>query len=401
MSLKTFGRTITGSELSADGTRLLLQHPQTMAKCTSQVVPYQMPHEDGGFVILAEYGDPCPPCNPPKPKTVGGCPTACPSTQSACPEPKDPMEGELLRFEIVEYSGYDTDGQTILITTRGAEGTIKQEWGENTLVMQMPTGSELAAILCKITDVQNFLEKLGCILSIPSAEDCMSVEEGDWVCHDGCWRQALKDTAIIADDAGVLNVPAAGQPANENWGECKGFNDLLLLLSLDVEALQAWVDRKNCSGDKVDGAIVQCDEMGDGLTWDAASNQWRVDITCGPGYICMPNGCGTILWGYAVITADRTVHNVPLPVTLSAAVDPSQTSVTITDFGDSQTTDGEQVDAGDPANLTSRQSNSDLSWTSMAVDPDSNFGIYAVKSEDNALPNQTVSWMMMTQRTCA
>ena len=260
MSLKTFGRTITGSALAADGTRLLLQHPQTMAKCTSQVVPYQMPHEDGGFLILAEYGDPCPPCKPPKPKTVGGCPTSCPSTQSACPEPKDPMEGELLRYEIVEYSGYDTDGQTLLITTRGAEGTIKQEWGENTLVMQMPTGAELGAIIKKIEDVECFLKKLGCIMSVPHAEACKAVKAGEFVCHNGCWRKAKKDLVIAENEDGTPNIPAS---ENADWGPCVGIESLLALTDL------AGI-KQACTNADLTGAMraVTGDQIGKGLWWN-------------------------------------------------------------------------------------------------------------------------------------
>ena len=159
---------------------------------------------------------------------------------------------------------------------------------------------------------------------------------------------------------------------------------------------------KSCGGSELgDKEVVACDQMGEGIVWDEESGTWVVDSDCGPGYMCLPNGCGTILWGYAVITADRTVHKVELPVTLNAAVDPSQTSVTITDFGDSKQVDGQLIDDGDTANLTSRQSNSDLSWVSMLDNPESSIGIYEVKSNTDSLPSKTVTWVMMTNRTCA
>ena len=158
---------------------------------------------------------------------------------------------------------------------------------------------------------------------------------------------------------------------------------------------------KSCSGaDLGESEVVACSEMGEGLEWDASAKKWVVSADCGPGYYCLPGGCGTILWGYAVITADNTIHKVDLPVALSAAVDPSQTSVTISDFGDTLRADGEDVNNTN-AGLTSRQSSSNLSWTSMATDRNSSFGIYEVKATDDALPSKTVTWTMMTNRTCA
>lgn len=71
----------------------------------------------------------------------------------------------------------------------------------------------------------------GCALTTPKATDCDLVKEGEWRCHDGCFRQAKRDVYLQADADGNLNMPGADEPANADWSKCWGAEDLLNLLN--------------------------------------------------------------------------------------------------------------------------------------------------------------------------
>ncbi len=233
--MKEFAVTKTATRLSKDGMRLRLENPASVfspgAGCKSP--PYGLPDEAGGFVTLVEWGDPecaegCGPQDQPKSSGNGcGCGgktcghSRCDHPTCGVTNPRAEMEKTLIKWEVIHYSGYEKDGQTLKITERSYDGLVDQEWPAGTLVMQSGPAPYISR-----------LEKLGCLLALPKAKDCMAVKAGQWVADPMCfcWRQAKKDGVIVADANGEPDFPAPGQPETEMWSKCYGINDLLNLL---------------------------------------------------------------------------------------------------------------------------------------------------------------------------
>ncbi len=233
--MKEFAVTKTATHLSKDGMRLRLENPASVfspgAGCKSP--PYGLPDKAGGFVTLVEFGEPecaegCGPRDQPKSSGNGcGCGgktcghSRCDNPTCGVTNPNAEMEKTLRRWEVVRYSGYEKDGQTLKIIERAYDGLTEQEWPAGTLVMQ----SRAAPYISR-------LEKLGCLLALPKAKDCMAVKAGQWVADPtcSCWRQAKKDGVIVADPNGEPDFPAPGQPETEMWSECYRIDDLLSLL---------------------------------------------------------------------------------------------------------------------------------------------------------------------------
>ncbi len=73
--------------------------------------PYVLPDKNGGFITLVEYGEPecAEGCATPKPDGGCGCGGGCKPAAPKCEAgPKMPGDGQLLRYEEIAYSGYDT-----------------------------------------------------------------------------------------------------------------------------------------------------------------------------------------------------------------------------------------------------------------------------------------------------
>ncbi len=233
--MKTFAKTLTASSLSKDGDKLRLVHPSAaLSVCQGHVPPYEMP--DGkGFLILAEYGDPKSQCKPGCVSVLQGC--GCGGVKCGdkrcqkspkCDKPGD-MSGDLLRYEVIETSGYDTDGVTLLIQKRSVEGYVDQEWPAGTLVFQGATGSELAAINERFECIESWLRSMGAIASIPAARLYLEYKTGQWVADPTgvCWRRAKKDGVILNDDFNRLKFPKPGEGATDTWSACFDIQALL------------------------------------------------------------------------------------------------------------------------------------------------------------------------------
>lgn len=104
--INSFGKTTTASALTVSGNRLTL-NPAT--------APFQLPHPGGGFVVLMTQ------------VTANG---ACQVTAA----------------EIMQYSGYEADGVTLILTGRGKESTTAQAWPAGTVVTQPLLMSELQSL---------------------------------------------------------------------------------------------------------------------------------------------------------------------------------------------------------------------------------------------------------------
>lgn len=346
---KTNARTKTASALTASGDRLRLETPQFMAQCLTDRVPYVMPDPAGGYVLIAEYGDPCPEPKPEDKGTGCGCGGGC-ADQGKCNKPKNceqkkPLsrceqpnraglerddEDRLLRFEIAKYSGYEADGVTLILTQRGVEGTIKQDWPVNTLVMQVMTGAELKDVYSSINGVKSFLDSLGCILAVPRNPDgaCGGWNAGEWACFGGQFYRSK-------ENGNCTTAPGA------KW-DC-GI-DLFDLLDLYCNGL---VD---CAGDKVKwtDAIVACRNMGAGLYWDETTKKWEVggnkdcanqDITPSDRVVACRNMGSGLVWN--ATTKKWDVSTVKI-----IAIDDSGTQTTIT-LSDGTVISGPEIDKDD------------------------------------------------------
>lgn len=221
--MKAFALTTSATGLAAGEMKLRLENPASVFSpgpgCKAP--PYVLPDKNGGFIRLVEFGEPdcAPGCA--KPKSCGGCGCGggCATAKPECPSgPVMPGAAPLRRYEDIAYSGYDVDDQTLILTKRHVDGFVDQEWPAGTLVMQAGAEAYISE-----------WEKLGCIMAIPKAKDCLQVKEGDWVGDPTCmcWRKALKDTVVTLDNNGILDYPLAGDPANANWGPCFTLSDLL------------------------------------------------------------------------------------------------------------------------------------------------------------------------------
>jgi hypothetical protein len=262
---KTNARTKTETALSYDGMRLRLEYPQFLAECLADRVPYVMPSAEGGYLILAEYGNPCPkPVKPTKPNngcgTSGGCSQekpCCDECDHKKPKPSDQCkqdnrgglekddEDKLIRFEVVKYSGYEEDGRTLIIEKRGVDGTVKQEWPVKTLVYQTMTGQELRDVLEQIKAINDYLAGLGCIVAVPtiSSNSCGGWNTGQWRCYKGKYYRSKKD--------GNCTIPP-----NDTWGCASDFFDVL---NLNCEWLQT------CEGERLPlgSKIPTCETLND------------------------------------------------------------------------------------------------------------------------------------------
>ena len=346
---KTNARTKTASALTASGDRLRLETPQFMAQCLTDRVPYVMPDPAGGYVLIAEYGDPCPePVVIDKP-TGCGCGGEC-ADASKCNKPKNceqkkqvsrceqpnraglerDDEDRLLRFEIAKYSGYEADGVTLILTQRGVEGTIKQDWPVNTLVMQVMTGAELKDVYSSINGVKSFVDGLGCILAVPRNPDgaCGGWNTGEWACFGGQFYRSK-------ENGNCTTAPGA------KW-DC-GI-DLFDLLDLYCNGL---VD---CAGDKISWTdkVVACRNMGTGLYWNETTKKWEVGgnkdcagdvITPNDRVVACRNMGAGLVWNATTKKWDVSIPRI-------VAIDDSGTQTTIT-LSDGTVISGPEIDKDD------------------------------------------------------
>ncbi|HPQ94190.1 MAG: hypothetical protein KDI44_02625 [Thiothrix sp.] len=223
--MKEFSMTLTANALSATGSKLRLVHPASAFTPGKgcEAPPYQLPDPAGGYVTLVEYGEPvCEEgCGPAK-KQCNSC--GCGGRKCGNPRCSDPkcdpgpeMSGTLRRYEVIQYDGYDTDGMTLLLKQRAVEGLVDQEWPAGTLVLQSGAAPYIS-----------MLEKMGCLLAVKKAKDCIAVKEGEWVADPDCkcWRQAKRDM-VIAHVDGALDFPKPADPENEMWSRCYTMKNLL------------------------------------------------------------------------------------------------------------------------------------------------------------------------------
>lgn len=131
-------------------------------------------------------------------------------------------------------------------------------------------------VLSLIEPLECYIKELGCVLSVPAVENYSVVPAGEWVCVDGCWRQAKIDTAITKDEDGNPSIPGG---ETDNWGPCKTIFDLLSILDIDIDAL-AKIDltqlkvllsiKQACTGATPTAAmaIITADQVGEGLWWN-------------------------------------------------------------------------------------------------------------------------------------
>ena len=170
----TFAKTLTASSLAKEQMQLRLQYPQN---------PYRLPDERGGYLILQRYGvvdGMMSGCNIPIPQSPScGCKSGSNTTcgASCCnnTKPKDhctpnpwlpQQQAELVRlpqlvgFEIIQYSGYSPDDkQMVVLTKRGCEGSLIQDWAAGTLVTQAWVGADYDKLQQQITDLTDKLKK--------------------------------------------------------------------------------------------------------------------------------------------------------------------------------------------------------------------------------------------------
>ena len=111
-------KTRTSSILTESGASVRLDHPQYLAECEGDRVPYVMPSREGGYLIFVEYGDPCAAAS--SSETKGGCcGDPCEdSKQSSASASSCPPVQRLLSMEVVKYSDYQEDGVTLNISAR-------------------------------------------------------------------------------------------------------------------------------------------------------------------------------------------------------------------------------------------------------------------------------------------
>ncbi|WP_020396478.1 hypothetical protein [Thiolinea disciformis] len=228
----TFSRTVTATKLSSDGMRVRLLPPSALAVCQGHVVPYTLPDAKGGYIVFAEYGDPLSQCNEgcapgcKKPTAAGGCGCGggCSGTKDATEancKVKGQASGELLRYEVVKFSGYAEDGVTLLIEKRAVKGWADQEWPAGTIVMQGATGEEY-------DDLQEQINKIlgmGCLLAIEALSCGDVIKKDQFRCVNGCLRYALRDVVIGKDYQYPVN-----KEATNDWSKCYSINELMTII---------------------------------------------------------------------------------------------------------------------------------------------------------------------------
>lgn len=241
-------KTRTASILSEDGTSVRLDHPQYLAECDGDRVPYVMPAREGGYLVFVEYGDPCSSESTPTDAGAGcGCDTDPYAHKKAIAAPASSIQ-RLLAMEVVAYSGYQEDAVTVNITKRALEGTSKRAWPAGSLVIQSMTGSELKDVLNWLKSIQSFLDGLGCILAVPTKPkaDCGGWNKGEWACFDSKYYRSK-------ENGNCTRAP------NDKW-ECEA--DVFSLLNLHCD----WL--KDCNGKRLKfgskmlqvGDFVGCDD---------------------------------------------------------------------------------------------------------------------------------------------
>ncbi len=331
----SFVRTMTAANLTAEGKKLRLRHPQSMV-CQGHVTPYQMPAEEGGFITLLEFGTPnCNVCGKPKTGGCNGCGCGSGTLGSGVTQPGHQdedcvsipsMEGELLRYEVMAYSGYSKDGVTLNLTERSVRGWENQEWPAGTLVVE---GDAEAYI--------GWLKGLGCILHLPKAKSCMAVKEGQWVADPTCqcWRRAKRDVVIDADEAGNLNFPAAGDPENRDWTQCFTIDDLLNKLVEQAAAPYSLKDGCTNTNLASGSAVVsKANPVAPGRIWIGGKGIGNGKTQVGPGVIVTPDlskmqvhtGIGSNLAthdGTAVVIKKAGIYYPTMDLAMSNACNPA------------------------------------------------------------------------------
>lgn len=168
--IQSNAKTRSDFELSENGMKLRLAIP---------AAPYRMPHKDGGFIMLVGYDDvggcntcetapePSCGCTPAANSCGGGCskPATATCGPNCCNAPKDncakPSCGKpeptpttaIKRYEIVEYSGFEDDGVTAILTARGVDGTMVQSWCAGTIAVQTFTGADYNKLLTTLEEI--------------------------------------------------------------------------------------------------------------------------------------------------------------------------------------------------------------------------------------------------------
>ena len=180
MAIQNNAKTKSDAPLSESGTKLMLAIP---------AAPYKLPHKNGGFAVIMGFeGDPAyvpagqagavhhhhyhhdhhvhgsqgcgscgghhhhgDPCKAPTTTCEAGCECSkcMATTASSCGDPCNAPR-QLLRYEIVKYSGYEADGTTLIITERGVDGTSVQNWPAGAMVMQTFTGADYDHLMALI-----------------------------------------------------------------------------------------------------------------------------------------------------------------------------------------------------------------------------------------------------------
>ena len=224
-------KTRTSSILTESGASVRLDHPQYLAECEGDRVPYVMPSREGGYLIFVEYGDPCATASATETKNGCGSDPCEDSKQSSASASSCPPVQRLLSMEVVKYSGYQEDGVTLNISARALEGTSKREWPAGSLVIQSMTGAELKDVMNWLQRIQTFLDELGCILAVPTKPKagCGGWNKGEWRCHNNKYYRS-KENGNCSD------------PPNDSW-ECEA--DVFSLLNLHCD----WL--KTCAGERL------------------------------------------------------------------------------------------------------------------------------------------------------
>lgn len=229
-------KTRTSSILTESGTSVRLDHPQYLAECEGDRVPYVMPSREGGYLIFVEYGDPCPAASATETKSgCGGDP--CEDGKQAASTSSCPTVQRLLSMEVVKYSGYQEDGVTLNISARALEGTSKREWPAGSLVIQSMTGAELKDVLNWLQRIQTFLDELGCILAVPTKPKagCGGWNKGEWRCYNNKYYRSKENGNCT-------------NPPGDTW-ECEA--DVFSLLNLHCDWLKTCDDKRLPLGSKV------------------------------------------------------------------------------------------------------------------------------------------------------
>lgn len=240
-------KTRTNSILTEAGTSVRLDHPQYLAECEGDRVPYVMPAREGGYLIFVEYGDPCATTSAKSETKSGCCSDPCSESKETASASSCPPIQRLLAMEVVRYSGYQEDGVTLNITARALEGTSKREWPTGSLVIQSMTGAELKDVLDWLQRIQTFLDELGCILAVPTkpTAGCGGWNKGEWRCYKNKYYRSKENGNCT-------------NPPNDTW-ECEA--DVFSLLNLHCDWLKTCDDKRLPFGSKVlrVGDFLGCD----------------------------------------------------------------------------------------------------------------------------------------------